>query len=349
MKRCTYCLAMNNDEVMRCLKCGNGTFTIGRPAQSRPKPGARRPTLIFNLRLRYVIILMVICGLGLILETAWCRGQLSRSAAEVSRAQAEAANQRAIEVGRQEKNIQAGLAQLQQGYLASLADSNVLSGATARQLHAAEWSLRQAHNPALARTLLETNLLVMEQLGSNATLNARLVLERVAGLSAPSGSRVEVAEDGNGFRVRVAFMMSRLREHEAGAVTESHTPTELRAAIEEVSAQVLRDLYGFCGSRGIESISVTCNHTAWSRWIPPNATAEEKKLLLEEVPAKPIRFYRVKLDKAESKAIVGWQQASVTEIGRLWTVEYDGLKNLTILQSPAQAEDRHDPAGELQF
>jgi hypothetical protein len=144
-------------------------------------------------------------------------------------------------------------------------------------------------------------------------------------------------------------MMSRLREHEAGAVTEFHTTAELRAAIEEVSAEVLRDLYGFCGSRGIHSVSVSCNHTAWSRWIPPNATPEEKELLLEEVPAKPVRFYRVKLDEGESKEIVGWRQASLKEIGRLWTVEYDGLTTLTILQSSAPTEGGHDPAGELQF
>jgi hypothetical protein len=349
MKQCTYCRAMNNDEVMRCLKCGNSTFIIGRPSQSRSKPGARRPAPVFNLPLRYVVSLMVVCGLGLILETAWCRGQLSRRAAEVSRAEAEAATQRAVEVARQEKTFQGELDYLQQRYLTSLGDSNVLSGAAARQLHEAEWILRQAHNPALARTLLETNLLVMEQMGSDATLNAQLVLERVAQLSAPPGSRVEVAGDTNGFRVRVAFMMSRLREHEAGAVTESHTTSELRAAIEDVSAQVLRDLYGYCGSRGIQSISVTCNHTARLRWIPVNATPDEKKLLWGEASEKRIRFYRVRLDQPETRAIVSWRQASLPEVSRLWTVEYDGLENLTITPDFWRSEDPHDPAGELQF
>jgi hypothetical protein len=171
----------------------------------------------------------------------------------------------------------------------------------------------------------------------------------VARLASPTGSRVEVTPDGNEFRIRVAFMMSSLSRREAGAVTKYHSTAAMRDKIQELSARVLRDLYSYCGSRGIKSISVTCDHTLRQTVVPAGATDEERKQLLERAKPVPARLYRVSLDRDQAQVVADWRQVSLPRLIELSTVEYDGLVHLTITHGPLANQDAHDAAGELEF
>ena len=290
----------------------------------------------------FLILLLVAEGIG------W-QIHLNRLAAQFKVAQARLNTDRVAALAKQQENEFAQDAGVERGYQSDLTNQAWLSGSLARERHQAEWNRRLAHEPDLARTLLETNLLVMAKLGQDPTLAAQSALEKVAYLSAPPGSRVEVDADGDGFRVRVAFMMSRLSQNEAGAVTKYHSAAGLRTEIQELSAQVLRDLYDYCGSRGITSISVTCDHTLRQAVVPANATDDERTLLLERVPPVPARLYRVSLDQLQARAIADWRRVTLSHVTKLYQVEYDGLKTLTIAHDPFSQEDAHDAAGPLEF
>jgi hypothetical protein len=230
-----------------------------------------------------------------------------------------------------------------------LQSPTVLSGSAARDRHEKEWAMRVAHNPRLAKTVLETNLLVMEELGQDTTQSAQTVLEKVARLASPARSRVEVTPAGDEFRIRVAFMMSSLSSREAGAVTKYHSTGAMRDEIRELSARVMRDLYSYCGSRGIQSISVTCDHTVRQTVILKDATDEEQRQLLDRAKPVPARLYRVSLDREQAQVVADWRQVSLPRLIELSTVEYDGLVRLRITHTPLANQDAHDAAGELEF
>jgi hypothetical protein len=123
----------------------------------------------------------------------------------------------------------------------------------------------------------------------------------------------------------------------------------MRAEIQKLSARVLRDLYDYCGSRGIQSIAVTCNHTLRQTVIPVGATEEERTELLSRAQPMPARLYRVSLDHPHAQTVVNWREASLARVNQLSTVEYDGLTSLVLTTDAAQSSDAHDAAGELQF
>lgn len=261
------------------------------------------------------------------------------------RAQASAA--RANDVAQQDL-ANTRLYQLERAQQLRLTNTALLSGALARERHRNEWALRVAHDPGLARTALETNLLQMERLGQDPSLAAQSALEKVALLAAPLDSRVDIETDDDGFQVHVAFMMSRLSRNESGAVTEFHSTAAMRVKIQELSSRVMRDLYEFCGSRGIKSISVTCDHTLRLAAVPDNATPEERLDLLERAPPTLARLYRVSLDQSHARAVADWRQVSLGTVTQLSSVEYDGLTKLTITEG-SRLQDTRDAAGRLQF
>jgi hypothetical protein len=286
----------------------------------------------------------------LIAESFWLQTRLNQTAAQLSKEQARISADRAAAVAEQQTNELMQLAHEEQVYQSRLTNYAWLSGSLARKRHEKEWNLRLAHDPGFAQTFLETNILTMQKLGQDTTLGAQSAIEKVASLSAPPGSRVEVDPEGDGFHVRVAFMMSRLSRNEAGAVTKHHTVSDMRMEVQELSSHVLRDLYDYCGSRGIKSISVTCNHTMRESIIPENATPDERALLLKRAPPAPARLYRVSLDESAAQMIVDWRRVKLSRVTELCTVEYDGFKNLTISQGFFSQQDAaYDPAGELEF
>ena len=282
-------------------------------------------------------------------EFVWREVRLSLLARELAAERTKASSDHAAAIADEDRAFQSQFEQEEAEHKSLLLNTAWLSGSMARERHDAEWALRMNHDPRLARTILETNVLTMERMGQDATLAAQTALENVARLASPPGSRVEVSSDGDGYRVRVAFMMSRLSKNESGAVTKHHSTSSMRSEIQELSERVMRDLYDYCGSRGVRSIAVTCNHTM--RQIPrlPGATDEEQTELGRR--AKPItgRLYRVSLDQFHSQAVVNWRNLTLSRVAQLWTVEYDGLTNLTITQDSPLKQDTSDAPGELQF
>jgi hypothetical protein len=292
-------------------------------------------------------MLLALCILSLGGEAGWRQMRLNRleAALAAERTQAFAGHANAVA---QQDRAHARLDQLDRDQRLRLTNTALLSGALARERHRKEWALRVAHDPSLARTVLETNLLTMERLGQDASLAAQSALEKVALMAAPRGSRVGIEPEGDGFRVRVAFMMSRLSRNESGAVTQFHSTAAMRVKIQELSSRVMRDLYDFCGSRGIKSISVTCDHTLRQAVVPGNATTEERQELLDRAPPIMARLYRVSLDRSHARAVADWRQVSLGTVTQLSSVEYDGLTSLTItMGSPFQ--DTRDAASLLQF
>jgi hypothetical protein len=324
-------------------------FYLGRPPGERPAATSSIGAVRNAFSSRSVLVLIKVCLLLLILEGGFRWFRLSQLAAELGAERTRASEERVVTVAEQDRAAQSRLDQEEAAHRFQLTNTALLSGERARDRHEKEWILRVAHDPSLAKTVLETNLLTMEQLGQDATLAAQTALERVARLASPRDSRVEVTPEGDGFRVRVAFMMSRMSSQEAGAVTKYHTTAAMRTEIQELSARVLRDLFDYCGSRGIISISVTCNHTLRQSLMPSGATVEERELLLERSRPLPGRLYRLSLDQAHAKAVVDWRRVSLTRVIELGTVEYDGLTHLTITQDRPLNQEERDPEGELEF
>ncbi len=189
----------------------------------------------------------------------------------------------------------------------------------------------------------------MEKLGHDATLAAQAALEKVARLASPLDSRVEITPDGDGFRVRVAFLMSRLSQNEPDGVTKRRATSALRAEIQELSARVIRDLYDYCGSRSIISVSVTCNHTVRETLVPDGATPEERALPWQRAQPVLARLYRGSHDQSHARAIVDWRRVPLTEVRELSSVEYDGLAQMAITPDRSPLGEEREVPGELQF
>lgn len=350
MKICTCCSAQNLDDAVYCKVCKGQAFYFKLPPGASTKAAPPRAATHIDLSSRLLSIwLSVICFSALGAEIWQGHAYLTRQAADFAAKQARATAAHAAAVARQTRLTQLRLNREETEHQLLLLDPSWLSGSMARDQHEAEWSLRIAHNPKLAQTPLETNLLTMERFGQDATLAAQTALEKVARLASPPDSRVEVDADGGGYRVRVAFMMSRLSRNEAGAITKYHTTDALRSEIQELSAGVLRDLYEYCGSRDILSISVTCNHTVRQTAIPDGATEDERTALLEQATPVQARLYRVSLDESHARAVADWRQVSLSRVMDAAAVEFDGLNNLTILNDSASTRDPRDAGGELQF
>jgi hypothetical protein len=242
------------------------------------------------------------------------------------------------------------LAQKDSEFQVMLRNPRLISGELAAERHAQEWSRRLAHEPAFAKTEVESALLQMEKLGHDANVTAQTALERVAAMAAPPGSRVEVSKQAQGFIVRVAFRMSALSRQEKGAVTKHHTTDAMRHEIQGLCSRVIRDLFDYCGSRGIQKISVSCNHALQRAAIVPlNATSAERAELLARAPVVMGNLYRARIDRKAAQAIADWRKTSARTIQALMDTEYDGLKTLTINSNLSNSSSGKDPEGALEF
>jgi hypothetical protein len=342
MKICTQCSTANADDAVFCKVCGVGTLVVNPSSSSRPNfSGKTKPV-------RISVALICLCVLGLVCEVIARQIHYQQLAARLSAEQTKSGQARTDFLAAQDQTAKAQVEAEEAELQSHLLDNGWLSGALAHERHAQEWAARLNHDPQLATSILETNLLAMEQLGQDASLAAQNAVERVALLASPKGSRVEVVPEGDGFRVRVAFMMSRVSKQEAGAVTKHHNTATMRLEVEELSARVLRDLYHYCGSRGINYISVTCNHTLRNTVVPTGATDEERRLLLQRAAPVPTRLYRLSLDQSQARSVADWHQVSLSDIVNQCRVEYDGFPTLTISQATPDQEAR-DAEGELEF
>jgi hypothetical protein len=230
---------------------------------------------------------------------------------------------------------------------AELQDPELISGELARKQHETEWASRLAHDPKIAKTAMERTLLKMEKTGRDPQFSAQKALEEVAILAAPPRSRVQVLPSGDGFSVKVAFRMSALSRNETGAVTKHHETESMRREIEDLSARVMIALCDYCGSRGIESLSVSCNHAVRQTLIPTAASAAERDALLSRASVVMGRLYRVSLDRQQLSAVSNWRRIAPSKVIAMMSVENDNLKNLQISGTAFSPET--EPDGELEF
>ncbi len=226
--------------------------------------------------------------------------------------------------------IQRELKSFEAAHRARITDPAIVDGSKARAAHNSEWQRRQAHDPRLAQSLAERSLLEMEQVGADKMISAKAALEKVASLASPPGSRVAVTPEGNLFAVKVAYRMAALTSGETGATTKHTSKASMRAEIQRLSAQVTRDLFTYCGSRGISSIALTCNHTTMKSILPPGATEEEKEILRSRAKKAQSKLHRVVLDGLAARNISNWSRASEGEILKLLRVDFDGFDSIQI-------------------
>lgn len=386
MKRCAHCGCQNDDKFVRCSMCdeeltstppqrivvqclcGESYYATGqqigrqikcsrcsrilvvgqRTVAAGPKPPPTNSRTSGSARSSFA--LLGVCGLLLACIVAYEVPALAKLKSQLEAERVESQRQHAEAAKAEQAALAAEIAVQETAHRARLQDPAFISGAAARQRHEAEWARRLAHDPQVATTEMEKKLLRMEQVGRDPAVAAQAALEEVARLAAPMGSQVEVAPSGERFTVKVAFRMSALSANEAGAVTKHHTTESLRREIEDLSAGVMRDLYDYCGSRGIDKISVSCNHAVrQTSVIPANATPEEKEELKARAALTMANLYRASLDRTHSGAVPDWRQVSMRLLNRMMKVEYDGLQTLQITGANPDSPQTRDPEGSLEF
>jgi hypothetical protein len=336
---CSYC-GFNGPPPLHgaasfCPRCGSALadpVARAKPVNPQTENGIRPP----------VALAIATAGCLLLIACVWLRasGDVQRekirmqnelSASDLAYA-AEVAAAHAAEVKR--------ISDERARHEALLNDRQLFSGEKARKRHADEWTKRLAHDPAIAVSSLEKNLLKMEQLGRDPALAAKVALQEVALMALPPGSRVEVIPAGEKFLVRTAFKMSAVSKHEKGAVTKHHSTASMRREIEELSARLFQDLFDYCGSRGIERVTVACNHTTQSGLVPAGATPRERQQILRTASPVMMSLYRVRVDASKLAAAGNWRNLTIPQIIPLMAVERDGLQTLSINSDiSAEAED----------
>ena len=239
--------------------------------------------------------------------------------------------------------------QEEQAHRKMLADTDRISGAAADRKRAEEWARRQRHDPALASSAMEVNLLKMEGLGRDPAVSALRALKEVATMASPPGSRVEVSPFQERFLVKIAYAHSSLAEGEAGGVTRHHNVQTLRREVEVMSAQITRDVFEACGSRGIEKLQISYNHGMQFSLVPRAATEAERAQLLKKSIVRMSRLHRVALDQKRAAGVSDWHSLTLTRVKGLLAVEYDSLDRINIVTGELEAGEQKDPTGQLEF
>jgi hypothetical protein len=338
----------------RSLRCSCGKILVVGQTARQPRTGSSEHKTTGKARgvaspaLRSLALgVATICGVSLVADLGYQAVSLGRLSRQLD-AERVARQQEHEHTVQQEMTGEARQVEAEErAHQARLRDEALISGALAGRNHEAEWARRQAHDPAIAKSAMEETLLRMEQVGRDPHLSAQAALTEVARLAAPPHSRIEVAPNGDGFEVKVAFLMSALSANENGAVTKHHDTASMRREIEALSAHVTKALFDYCGSRGIERLMVTCNHAMRRTIVPQNATPAERDELLRRAPVVLGRLYRVGLDGAQARSIADWRRISTAKVIGMMRVEFDDLKTLQI--SGFAMGPQQDPEGQLEF
>lgn len=337
LQRCLQCSALCEALTPVCPRCGAARWgPDSRPAE----PPQRLP--------RSLIPFLIV---GAFLAVFWLRGewQWSRLTRQHAAERSALEQEQAAEDAALEEAIRERVAATETEHQKLLADQDFIQGKAGARARNAEWERRLAHDPALATTAFETNLLHMSRLGADPRVSAREALSRVALLSAPTGSRAEVVAAGNQFVVRVAFKMSSLATEEAGAVTKHRSKDALRREVEEVSARVLRNLFDSCGTRGIAKIQVSCNHAVRKSIELAEATASERREIFSRAPTVMDKLYRMSLEADAARTVADWRRISLGELLGKMTVEFDGIRTLELETTGNRNPANEDPNTPLQF
>lgn len=273
------------------------------------------------------------------------RAAESRWATELSRLEAQHASALASEDEARVRRVEDEEARHQK----LLNDPAFRSGDLAFDRHEEEWQRRLRHDVSLAKSPLEQTLLKMQEMGADTAVTAQRALEEVTRLGAPKGSRVEVTPAGDGFRIRVAFKMSAVSDNEAGAATKHLTPEAMRAEVREISARLTRDLFDYCGSRGIEELQLSCNHGEFRRIIPRNATPAEEAELWKSAPVTMACIYRVAIDKAAARRVTNWRAVPLSTVVGLSRVDRDRISTIRFGLERGDRRVTVDPQTPLEF
>ncbi|HVK59367.1 MAG TPA: hypothetical protein VM735_11350 [Candidatus Kapabacteria bacterium] len=248
-------------------------------------------------------------------------------------------------LSRMRASHEAQLAETTKVHEDAMKNPELISGAIAKDRRSAEWRRRLWHEPEFAQSPMERALLKMEALGRDSSVSTKEALSEVATLAAPPGSRVEVSPFANSHRVRVAFRMSAVSESEQGAITKHKSPGAMRAEVQEISANIMRALFEFCGTRGIDSVTLSCNHAM--RKVRANLPKTERQKQMDTGPVTMGVLFTVRLDGSRAAGVHNWREISTAGIVKLLQVEYDGFNTLVITQG-MDAEPA-DPDVPLEF
>jgi hypothetical protein len=342
VKSCTACGYANQPAALTCTRCG---FAFVVPRQFRRTPNGSGVPLLLLVGI-IVFGMTSAIGVKLILD----RGQVNevrlKLAEELRRLNDDHEKELRLKREEEEGRARAETAEHQ----TRLQNRALISGELARTNHAREWQRRIAHDPEFAHSALERSILKMEKVGSDPSLAAREALEEVARLAAPPASRVEVTNAYDAFAVRVAFKISALSREEAGLGTKHRSIDSMRREAREASAYVIRELFDYCGARGIARLSVSCNHAIYRHsYIPKAATDAERKELEKRGAVMMACLYRVTIDASQAMRVGSWRAISIPQVMQIIRVDYDGMTGLKLGDLPADLPWREDPEMELEF
>jgi hypothetical protein len=341
VKSCTACGYSNHSEAATCTRCGFG-FAVAPSQRTRNSSGIPLPLLAGA----------IILGMSAVI--AW---KLSVDRRQVNEVRLSLAGELRRLEDACEKEFHLKVEEEQQRtrteetvHRARLQDTALLSGDLARTNHAREWQKRVAHDPEFAHSAAERTILKMQKAGSDPSLAAREALEEVARLALPPGSRVEVTNAHDKFAVRVAFKISALSPGEAGVGTQHRSIESMRREAREASACVIRELFDYCGARGIARLSVSCNHALYRHsYIPTAATEAERKELEKRGAVMMACLYRVTIDASQATGVASWRAISIPRVMALMRVDYDAMTGLKLADIPGNLPLKEDPEMELEF
>ena len=341
---CTHCGHSNKvgllgiAELARCECCSS---LLELPPEARARLGFR-----WGWVFACVLVCLSVLGLRYSFQAREWNAQVKvemqrrqehQAAADKAERAAEAA--RAARIRQEEEN-----------HRKRLADADYIGGASAGRRHAEEWARRQRHDPELATSLMEVNLLKMEKLGRDPAVSALRALKEVATLASPTNSRVMVTAFQDRFILKIAYAHSSLAEGEAGGVTRHQNVKTLRREVEDMSARIARDVLESCGSRGIERLQISYNHGMKFSTIPRAATPAERAELSKRSVVRMARLHRVALDQKRVAGVNDWHSTTLTRIKEMFIVEYDTVDRVNIVfNEPIDDADRKDPVGDLEF
>jgi hypothetical protein len=305
-------------------------------------PAERGSTLLKVALIVAIGVLVAKYGLGQV-ELRKEKARLNAELAALEQAQE-------AELQREQERRRAQFEADEAAHQARLRDEAFLSGALAQEKRAEEWRRRNDHEAELVKSPLERTLLTMARIGGDTAVTAQDALRQVAEMGAPPGSRVVVEPAGKGFIVRVAFKLSQINYQESGAVTRHTSTDSMRREIRVVSARLMKQLFDFCGSRGIVRLAVSCNRTLREADVPPGATEVERQALLRKGALIMRCVYRTSIDGDAARSVTNWRSLSLSKVMQMLQVEHDGIDMIQISSRTAVADaDAYDPNMQLEF
>ena len=341
---CTKCGALNRlgafsaESLPRCVHC-SALLDLDSAAAQRGR----------SLASQWILGCLVISLLALLGFWQWLQKEIRVRSSELAKDRVQ--QRAALETSREplsanESDVQDSSSSPSRSFALI---PEVVSGALAEAHHSEEWKRRQRHDPALARSAVEANLVRMRELGSDTNLTAWQSLFEVATAALPERSRVEVIPEGDGFSMRVAFRMSAMAAGEAGLTTRHRSVDAMRNEARELAAHVVQNIFDFCGARGIRSLSVACNRPVRQAAIPESATEEEKLQLMSKARFRMQAIYRLTVEGAQARGVINWRSLSSHQILEKIAVEADGLSEIRIENLLPNERSQSEPSGELEF